>query len=886
MDEDVAAGRFWGKLQFIERDGVRAVEHGVAAWHPLEDHCADVAACALALLQLPTWNARLAHLGGLQALTESQVARLAALAALHDLGKFNLGFQNKRWPKSKGNVWRGHVAEWIELFNVRDLCPSSELVPALKSLGLLKWTDHPEASLRLLFAAVSHHGNPVAPTSPLPPARPDHWLPGRGLDPFAGVLRLVEQVKQWLPLAFAQDVEPLPTSPLLAHGFAGLVMLADWLGSDREVFRYTRPEDPDRFPWALNQARQRLLDLCIEPQAARKALGPLDWSQVLGAPVAPRAIQAALAALPLPTPPSVEVLEAETGSGKTEAALYRFLQHFQAGQVDGLYFALPTRTAATQLHRRVSEAAQRVFGAAAPPVTLAVPGYLRVDEHDGRRLPDFKFLWPDVEPHRGWFAEHPKRYLAGPIVVGTIDQVLLSALDVSHGLMRATALLRQYLVVDEVHASDVYMTEVLKRVLQHHLQAGGHALLMSATLGADARAKLVHGGKPPSHALARGLPYPLLSQRGAPTLTAVDEPPARPKAIRVQLEPWMAEPDRVAQAALDAARAGARVGVVRNTVRGALEVQAALEGLAAPHDRPLLFSIGEQRTLHHSRFAPGDRTRLDEEVEARFGKASQVQAGLVVATQTIEQSLDLDLDLLITDLCPMDVLLQRLGRLHRHAPRDPRRAAGFREPRVVVLTPSAPDLAAFLSFRPASHGLGTVYGDVRILQATWEQLRGHAVLRIPEQNRALVEDCTHPEALAALALRLGDEWVDHQNALYGKKAGQRTVANINALDWSQDFGEQAVDRTKGERIATRLGAQDRLVEFSTPYPVGPFGKEVRTLKVNEFMCRGLTDKDFEKIQVVAFDPLSFRTGLTEWVYDRLGLRRAKLPAASPDEAEE
>jgi len=142
------------------------------------------------------------------------------------------------------------------------------------------------------------------------------------------------------------------------------------------------------------------------------------------------------------------ILESETGSGRTEAALTRFFRLFEEGLVDGMYFALPTRTAAVQMHRRIVDAIDRAFPAHSPPVILAVPGYLAPDDRaDPCRLAGFDALWPDHDQdrYRRWAAEHPKRFLAGAISVGTVDQVLLSALMVSHSHLRATPLLRQFL---------------------------------------------------------------------------------------------------------------------------------------------------------------------------------------------------------------------------------------------------------------------------------------------------------------------------------------------------------------------------------------------------------------------------------------------------------
>src|SRR5699024_7056633 len=151
---------------------------------------------------------------------------------------------------------------------------------------------------------------------------------------------------------------------------------------------------------------------------------------------------------------------------------------------------------------------------------------------------------------------------------------------------------------------------------------------------------------------------------------------------------------------------------------------------------------------HHSRFAPDDRQRLDREIEHHFGKNTDKEAVIAVATQTVEQSLDIDADLLITDLCPMDVLLQRIGRLHRH---DRKRPDGFKTARCTVLTPEERDLGQAIhrdgKGSKGKHGLGTVYQDLRVLEATWRILEDEGVdsWQIPKDNRELVERATHPE---------------------------------------------------------------------------------------------------------------------------------------------
>jgi CRISPR-associated endonuclease/helicase Cas3 len=614
----------------------------------------------------------------------------------------------------------------------------------------------------------------------------------------------------------------------------------------------------------------------------------------------PREAQAKTMSLDRPTQGGIAILESETGSGKTEAALGRFVQLLHGGLVDGMVFALPTRTAATQIQRRVVEAIARAFPDPRdrPPVVLAVPGYLKVDDATGTKLADFRVLWNDnraeQDHHRGWAAEQPKRYLAGAVVVGTIDQVLLSSLRVGHAHLRATALLRQLLVVDEVHASDAYMNRILEEVLRFHVASGGHAFLMSATLGTHVRQKLEHAalssratsGDDSALDAALSTPYPALhiAARGASPTTVAVAAPDRSKRIRIAVQGIADDPLQVAARALDAARVGARVLVLRNTVNDAVATHIAVEDLA--RESPLLFRVRNVVTLHHARFAKSDRELLDKTIEGRFGKSAPASGGaIVVCTQTVQQSLDLDSDILFTDLAPMDVLLQRFGRVHRHRERDADRPLGFDIAQGVILTGEGP---LEESLRPngearGKHGIGTVYDNVLVLEATLRTLAAHAQLCIPDQNRELVELTTHPQALDGVAQSLGPIWQKHQNTVSGVKLAHVGLADLNLVERNRRFGEYSFKRTDlEERIASRLGESDRRAVFAEARP-GPFGEVVRELTIPGWLAREAPpDPDLAPSDVrcdlrtsdgpsshtvrFAFGPLGF-------VYDRLGLRR-------------
>lgn len=876
---------FWGKLS-------KGDTGEVVGWHTVDDHCADVAACCEALLTRTLLSRRLARLAGSEDLTPVQVGRLAYLVALHDIGKFGIGFQNKALAKPPFTC--GHVGEVMALFGNNGYPESGRLIEALPIEAMMAWGEDDDAVVRLLAATICHHGKPYLAGGSRDPR---NWRPDRGLDPFAGIRHLATRALGWFPVESDDPADLLPGGAPFHHGFSGVVMLADWLGSDEAFFPFSEHASSDRVAFARRRAQEVLLRMGLDPLPARQSLGSATPSFNRVADFDPRPMQQHCLDLPLSEHGGLAILEAETGSGKTEAALARFLRLFHAGLVDGLYFALPTRTAATQIHRRVYEATGRMFpeSEARPPVVLAVPGYLAVDEVTGQRLARFEVLWNDDDRerfrYRGWAAESAKRYLAGSIVVGTIDQVLLSSLMVGHAHLRASALLRHLLVVDEVHASDAYMTRILEQVLRRHLAAGGQALLMSATVGAEARYRLMRTADAsamlPALETARAEPFPAIAVSGEGSMGALlpVSSSATSKPVAITLDPTIDRPDRIARLALDAAARGAKVIVIRNTVAGCLATQEAIEERAgSAGSEAILFRCQGLAAPHHSRFAREDRVLLDQTLEGSYGKDRPDGGCVVVATQTVQQSLDLDADLMLTDLCPMDVLLQRIGRLHRHE-RDVR-PTGFDRPHVVILVPEDRDLSRRIGRGGAAwgkHGIGSVYDDLRILEATWRCLERHRTLVIPSMNRDLVEYTTHPEALEAIVQELGSAWHAHQRHVSGIGSADGRLAELNMVDTNRHFGEFEFPSGELARVVqTRLGEGDRQAEFERPLS-SPFNESIRRLTIPYHLARSVPAE--AKPHDVAPDGnrLFFSLGPHRYCYDRLGLRLVEGPPQPPRE---
>ena len=252
----------------------------------------------------------------------------------------------------------------------------------------------------------------------------------------------------------------------------------------------------------------------------------------------------------------------------------------RAGLVDSLYFALPTRAAAVQIHRRVNEFVQRAMAGTGTKATLAVPGYHRHGDVEGIALSRYDVHWEDGgNDGQRWSAEGAKCFLAAQIAVGTIDQAMLSALQTKHAHMRAACLCRSLLVIDEVHASDTYMRHIMSDMVLDHIDKGGYTLMMSATLGEAARSEWLETPMLPWEASIK-VPYPSVSTKGhGPQFAGENQ--AR-KRVKIEILTTDDGAAVTAGMALKAAKDGAKVMVIRNTVRQAV---ATLEKTRV-NDRP------------------------------------------------------------------------------------------------------------------------------------------------------------------------------------------------------------------------------------------------------------------------------------------------------------
>lgn len=554
-----------------------------------------------------------------------------------------------------------------------------------------------------------------------------------------------ERIGEWLGT-------PLPAT--VQAVVASVVVVADWLASDETRFPYL-DRSLDDIDW----------DSLRLPKPWEPAAPPREPSIHMAERFpaldgfSPTSIQAAAieAAWSADRPPLI-VLEAEMGSGKTEAGLAaaEILAH-RFGQ-GGVFFALPTMATSDAMFGRVREWIDHLPGSGSLAMFLA-HGKAGLND-DYRGLVDDQRLWSihdeELEPAgktgralatvNSWTRGRRKGVLA-PFVVGTIDQVLFGALRSKHLALRHLALAGKVVVIDEVHAADTYMREYLTSMLTWLGAYGTPVVLMSATLPSSQREQLVMAyaqgasqspgatPKPPERpASPRVTGYPRTvildsTLRQVPT----EQAPRHPRAVRVEEHPDGL--DHLAALLAAELADGGCVAVVRNTVARAQETWLTLRA-ALP---------GTEVVLVHSRFLAVDRARRESGLRQRMGRSGRRSDGtrperlIVVGTQVLEQSLDIDVDLMVSDLAPVDLVLQRIGRLHRHHRDLHDRPPKMREPRLVLV---GADWAGALVI--ADKGSRRVYGEALLLRAA-ATLRAHGpTIHLPRDIPRLVDQAYDP----------------------------------------------------------------------------------------------------------------------------------------------
>lgn len=681
---------------------------------------------------------------------------LGWLVSLHDIGKFSRPFQAQapqHWPTAAlGDLDPArlpppgprHDAVALALLN-DSLSDLADGVLPPQQDGRRSWL--PSRRLHLFRALAGHHGRPVS--------KPD--VTASVLD--QACVAAARAFMSAMTDLFRPPPLPKPDDRALAcleWNLAGLTTLADWIGSQQTWFPYVDADavaDPAGYFWTLALPRAA----AAVAAAGLMATPPAPFAgtrQLFPVVTTPSPAQRWAETVALPDGPVIAVVEDLTGSGKTEAAVTLAHRLLAAGRANGIFLALPTMATANAMFDRMADAYRRLFRDGTQPSLALAHGRADLDPRfaaafSGEANATPRAADPADEPAEShcaaWLAEDRRRALLAQIGVGTIDQALLAVLPVRHATLRLHGLQGKVLIVDEAHAFDPYMRRELIELLRFHAALGGSAILLSATLPHATRQMLIDAfrdgaGAPPVPLQSQV--YPLATLSGADAAISEEACGVRDGLARSVTVTRVGDADAVLQRIIEAAGAGAAVAWIRNTVDDALESAARLR---AHGITPLVF---------HARFALCDRLDVEAEVLRRFGRdsAGDARRCVLVATQVVEQSLDVDFDLLATDLAPVDRLIQRAGRLWRHA-RKPR---PLRMEEMLVLSPDPVDDPPAGWIRDLLPGTAAVYRDPALLWRSARAIFETGALVTPDDMRPMIEavaDGVVPEGLAPAADR-------------------------------------------------------------------------------------------------------------------------------------
>lgn len=741
--------QFWGKAS-----------DGGDSWHPAAYHCLDVAACVERILAVrPLALDRAVHLFGAEPADTSRF--LTVLAAIHDIGKFATFFQAKRadlWPQALGEM----PTDIPPAYHTRDgFCFWYRSLR--ENWGAALWAGDRCLLSYIVQAVTGHHGRPIAFDAQRDVLSAIYKPAGRSAaEAFAAtVMNLLA------PQPLRADHLEHQDALRATWWVAGLITAADWIGSNELWFKHHEPmpRDPDLHQYwelARSRAAAAVREAGLESPGAARHRTFVELTDR----TEPTPAQRWANEVPLPEGPALFILEDVTGAGKTEAAQVLIHRLMAAGRASGAFWAMPTRATANAMYGRQAKSLRALFddAAAAPSLVLAHgksrlhEGFRNtVIEEPGGFAASNKADADDVPGEiacAAFLANSARTAMIADIGAGTVDQAILSVLPSKFNTLRLFGLAEKVLVLDEIHAYDAYMAQELKALLRFHAELGGSAIALSATLSAKLSKELTaewrhavtrssqeHSAEPPRRE------YPLA------TVVGRDVPPAQfplkaaewsRRSVAVRL---VHDDDAVIEELLRASRSGAAAVWIRNTVDSCRKGAEDLRRRGAANV-----------SVFHARFAQCDRQRREDDVLARFGPKSGVEREgcILVATQVVEQSLDLDFDVMVSDLAPIDLLIQRTGRLWRHSFRNSRVGAGS-NPELLVLTPQFDENPSSDWLEGLLPKTKWVYQDPAVLWRTLRVLREAKAIEPPDGLRDLIErvyaDDTCPPNLQSSADR-------------------------------------------------------------------------------------------------------------------------------------
>ena len=764
---DTDCTKYWGKRQ-----------KDTDAYHLLMYHNLDVAAVGLTMMKEDPALSRI--LSDFPIFSQNE-GLLPFLFALHDVGKYTAAFQEKIQHNVQNGA--GHTAPGREI-----------LITSLKSGTLASYLPPGKKERRNLFSFLQLCINSITGHHGKPPQEREVYVSSK--DQVIAESYIGELVDFFHPLSPPYVMVDLEQGKYLSWVLAGLCVLSDWLASDPAHFPWREEPVPLEQYWSSAKVRAHSLlenTGLLPPEPSKQ---PATMHSLFG--FDPRPLQEEVEHLTIFSGPSLIILEDSTGGGKTEAALLLAYKLIQQGLGNGIYFALPTMATANAMYERIAVRGydglclyERYYSGKNPiSVVLAHGQRLLSTRYRELTLPD------STAPDKTWIYDNSKKCLLASVGVGTIDQALMGVLPWKHQSLRLLGICRNILIVDEVHAYDSYTNRLLELLLTFQYRCGGSVILLSATLPAKLKEIFIqtYGEKEVLNLV--GSPYPALTKtmNSKTEITAI--PPSPDKTMSIRL---VYSEEEAISCLVNVAAGGGCTCWVRNTVNDAMMAYGLLKQ-KYPNLHILLF---------HARFTMGDRLTRECEVLSYFGKNStpRLREGrFLVATQVVEQSLDLDFDLMVSDLAPIDLIIQRAGRVWRHVRTRPKCVTN---PELCILSPIPSDDVNTEWYSSMFPGGACVYPEHGKLWKTARIFQRERKLSMPSDARRLIDEVYSSEnSNVPNVLQKLDEHAQEEAFRSSGRASRRSLflnQGYAVGDWYWTADEPALTRdSKEEEVILRI----------------------------------------------------------------------------------
>lgn len=752
-------------------------KHNAERWHPLILHMLDVAATADAILSREP-AATQKRMGATLGMSwDAARPWILMLVGCHDLGKACPGFQAK-WPELLPVLG-------LDLPRVFSAKVHHAFVSQLALATLLREIGWPDDLADLAADAVGCHHGIRSSEQTREPAEQEIYV-GSGAQSKA-VREAWNNARKNLFAEMLQVLKPkdVPSKPEMSGPefmmLAGLTSFADWIGSDQDLFSFGTPGDcNDLAAWFTKRRAlaEHALDRIRWFKRTPILAAPKSFHEIFG--FSPRPLQDAVAKM-LDTllQPSVLLVEGPMGEGKTEAAFYAHLDLQRRFGHRGLYIALPTQATGNAMFERTLHFLRSQGSDRDLDLQLIHGGVLLNDTFQSLRISNVYDIYDGGDVRAGEWFTNKKRALLSEYGVGTIDQILLPILPVKHNFVRLWGLANRVIVFDEIHAYDAYTGTLLLHLVRWLLSLGSSVVLLSATLAPSTRkqlAKLVGSILPAEEA-----EYPRISIfRPDCNLKQVHFAADEKRRLEVRLQAIPADLAAIHDSLdLHLCNGGMALALL-NTVQRAQDLYMQYPaGEAIEYEGRHVgkwLADGTEIYLFHARFPAEQRQVREKYALFNFNKSKdRTGRKILIATQVAEQSLDLDFDVIATDLAPIDLILQRAGRLWRHD-RGPRRVS---EPVLLV--------AGLKGEKPPSFGQPLWWEAVYredVLLRTWILLRERLTVVLPHEIDTLVQDVYEKRADVPAFIEARIEKAGFKSD--GEALAQRGQANLAIIGFPDD----------------------------------------------------------------------------------------------------